>query len=46
MIRLLEDPQALAAMQAAARPTAERLYSYDAHGAALRAEYERMLRPA
>ncbi len=46
LIRLLEDPQALAALQSAARPTAERLYSYDAHGAALMAEYEAMLKLA
>lgn len=43
MIRLLEDPAALAALQSAARPTAERLYSYDAHGAALRTQYEIMV---
>jgi glycosyltransferase involved in cell wall biosynthesis len=43
LIRLLEDPAALSALQSAARPTAERLYSYDAHGAALKAQYENML---
>lgn len=45
LIRLLEDPASLAALQSAARPTAERLYSYGAHGTALLAEYEGMLKP-